>query len=447
MKQDLIKIFFLTGFKNSLNNIFNSIFNTNVLVDSMKASNDTIANYTVQGELPDEEMVTIVNGGSEFAVQDTIQVYSNDDSLGGVLTVDSVDNDGKILSVSVTTPGTGYSEGDVIFGTTFGNGSSAVFQVGTVDGNGGITSVSIVADGHDYKVDDTITIVPKKGTGAIYYVTAIENDVTTIENGVVVTRDGVVTQVQRKYGGMLYNSGSFSQVDSTLQTNNFGTDLVFLIPSENILYNQSVTLFTITYEMEKLNTINSGLLRQLNSTVTADRYKTSLLSNLPTVSTNWVTIMTRAVDNLALSIANTVQEDGQDALETNTSSASLNKTMLNSLDENYYDELLMKMAALNNYAAFMINASNGWFQFMSWQKYTPIRMFLSNELTTYINVVRTTANSITDFCSEFQYLLTLQQQGTYNVELDSIPFQNQKTSVLESCEALNVATTVLLNAL
>lgn len=433
MTQDLIKTIYISGLRNSINTIFNSVFDTTALVNSMETNNQEIAKYTIQGELPDNTKISIENGGIDFQVKDIIQLKSSDNSKDGVLKVVEINDNGEILNISVENPGQDYNVNDIIFGKTNGNGSSATFQVDNVDINGGILNVSITSEGHNYSINDIIEIVPKIGTGGAYYVNSVDEN-------------GTITSLKRKYGGMLYNSGTFSQTNETIETNNFGTGLILSIDADNIIYDKSVTLFTLTYESKKLNTENISLLHNINSSANVDEYRT-FINNLNLIAVNWKTIMKRVIDNLSLVVANTPQEDGYNRMETTTSSTSLNKIMLNVASEAYMRKYMTKLQILNDFASNISYFSDRFFQTMSWQKNSPITMFLYNELTSYINGIRDVTDSIISFCEEFKYIVVLHRQGIYNVELNSLKFQKARDNVLLNCDLFVNATSNLLNTI
>lgn len=435
MTQDLIKIIYISGFKNSINTIFNSVFNTTSLVEAMETNNEEILKYTIQGELPNDTKITIENGGEYFQVKDIIQLKSTDNSKDGVLRVVEIsNNNGEILNVTIENQGLNYNVNDIIFGVTNGNGSSASFQVDNVDTNdGGILNVSIISNGHYYSINDIIEIVPKIGTGGTYYVNSVDEN-------------GSVTSLKRKYGGLLYNSGTLSQTSETIETNNFGTGLILSIDADNIIYSSSVTLFTLTFEMKKLNTENISLLRNINSSGTLDEYRT-FVNNLNIIAINWRTIIKRGIDNLSLVVANTRQEDGYNKMQTTTSSTSLSKIMLNVASEEYMKIYMTKLQSLNDYASNISNFSDMFFQKMSWQQNSPITMFLFNEFTSYINAIRDVTDSIISFCEEFKYIVVLHRQGIYNVELNSINFQSARENVLSNCDLFVEATANLLTIL
>ena len=433
MIQDIIRIIYISGFRNSINTIFNSVFDTTSIVNSMEKSNQEIAKYTIQGELPDNTKITIENGGEDFEVNDIIQLKSIDNSKDGILKVVEINKNGEILNVSVENPGLNYNVNDIIFGITNGNGSSATFQVDNIDTNDGILNVSIISDGHNYSINDIIEIVPKIGTGGTYYVNSVDEN-------------GSVTSLKRKYGGMLYNSGTLSQIGETIETNNFGTGLILSIDDDNIIYDKSVTLFTLTFEMKKLNTENIKLLHNINSSNSVDEYRT-YLDTLNLIARNWRTIIKRAIDNLSLVVASTPQEDGYNKMQTTTSSTSLNKIMLNVASEKYMKTYMTKLQSLNDYANNIFNFSDMFFQKMSWAKNSPITMFLYNELTSYINGIRDVTDSIISFCEEFKYIVVLHKQGMYNVELNSINFQTARENVLLNCDLFVNRTANLLTTI
>ena len=433
MEQDLLYIIYSNGIRNSMNTIFNSVFDTKVLVFSIMECNKQLSNYTTQGELPQETKITIENGGTEFKVNDILYLYSLDDSKDCELKVINVNIDGEILDVAIENLGTGYNVNDTIFGISNKNGSSATFQVDSVNNNGGVLSVSIISDGHNYSIDEIITITPKIGTGAVYYVNSVDEN-------------GSITGLKRKYGGILYNSGTFSQTNDTIRTNNFGTGLILSVNSSDIIYDKSVTLFTTTYEMDNLNKENMKLLQKINgSAATITEYRT-FISNINLIAMNWYTIIKRTIDNLSLSVANSEQEDGYNKMETNTSSTSLNTIMINSLNYKYKHIYLTKLEKIKYYANKINNVSNISYERKYWGKNSPITMFLYNDLKDYVNKMRDISYSITNICVEYERIIEL-ENGIYNDEMNSILFKKLREDILIKCNAFINTTIELLNTL
>lgn len=96
--------------------------------------------------------IAIVSAGSGFTVRPTITI------TGANTTQATATANGTVVSVSITANGTGYAVGNT-FTATGGTGTSAVLTVSSVDDNGNVTAVTITTAG-DYTVLPTITDNP-----------------------------------------------------------------------------------------------------------------------------------------------------------------------------------------------------------------------------------------------------------------------------------------------
>lgn len=82
---------------------------------------------------------------------------------------------GQVLSLAITTPGSGYVAGDAIAVTT-ATGVGASARVKTVDGSGAILTVELLVAGEGYDVADTATtITSTAGTGGVVEATIAPN--------------------------------------------------------------------------------------------------------------------------------------------------------------------------------------------------------------------------------------------------------------------------------
>jgi hypothetical protein len=96
--------------------------------------------------------LTIVSAGSGFTARPTLTI------TGANTTQATAVANAKVVGVTITAAGTGYEVGNT-FTATGGTGTAAVLTVDTVDGNGNVTAVSITTVG-DYTVVPTITDNP-----------------------------------------------------------------------------------------------------------------------------------------------------------------------------------------------------------------------------------------------------------------------------------------------
>jgi len=82
-------------------------------------------------------------------------------------------NVGGVLTVTATTPGTGYTVGEqVTIAAPPSGGIQAVAEIETVDGSGAILTLKVSKPGAGYTVAPAVTDpVPTTGTGAVYLAT------------------------------------------------------------------------------------------------------------------------------------------------------------------------------------------------------------------------------------------------------------------------------------
>jgi hypothetical protein len=96
--------------------------------------------------------VSIVSAGSGFTARPTITI------TGANTTPATATANAGVVGVTITAAGTGYAAGNT-FTATGGTGTSAVLTVTTVNANGNVTGVSITTVG-DYTVVPTVTDNP-----------------------------------------------------------------------------------------------------------------------------------------------------------------------------------------------------------------------------------------------------------------------------------------------
>ena len=123
----------------------------------------TVGYTTFNGAI---DSLYIVNGGSGYQINDTIQILAGDSTA--TFTIDSV-TIGQILSFTINNSGQGYSVGDTILIGSGSNGSLVVSQISTIGGN--ITSVTAFDMGQGYSVGDTLQI--SGGNNAIIVIDSI----------------------------------------------------------------------------------------------------------------------------------------------------------------------------------------------------------------------------------------------------------------------------------
>jgi len=119
----------------------------------------TGATIGVFGVSPDETFgtgnvgtLTIVAAGTGFTARPTLTITGANTTQATALA------NGTVVSATITNAGTGYAVGNT-FTATAGTGTSAVLTITTVDGNGNVTAVSITTAG-DYTVLPTLTNNP-----------------------------------------------------------------------------------------------------------------------------------------------------------------------------------------------------------------------------------------------------------------------------------------------
>jgi hypothetical protein len=96
--------------------------------------------------------LTIVSSGSGFTARPTLTI------TGANTTPATAVANAAVVGVTITAPGTGYEVGNT-FTATGGTGTSAVLTVDDVDVNGNVTSITITTAG-DYTVVPTVTDNP-----------------------------------------------------------------------------------------------------------------------------------------------------------------------------------------------------------------------------------------------------------------------------------------------
>jgi len=96
--------------------------------------------------------LTIAASGSGLTARPTLT------STGDNTTQATAVANAKVVAATITAPGTGYAVGNT-FTATGGTGTSAVLTINTVDGNGNVTAVSITTVG-DYTAVPTLTDNP-----------------------------------------------------------------------------------------------------------------------------------------------------------------------------------------------------------------------------------------------------------------------------------------------
>ena len=125
----------------------------------------TVGYSTVNGSI---DSLYVVNGGSGYQINDTIQILAGDSTATFI--IDSVSL-GQILTATIATAGTGYTAGYVVTIST-GNGD-ATFTINTVS-TATITSAILNSAGTGYSVGDVLTI--NGGVGATYTVATVTNN-------------------------------------------------------------------------------------------------------------------------------------------------------------------------------------------------------------------------------------------------------------------------------
>jgi hypothetical protein len=433
---ELYKVFYENKIHENLNEIFVTIFKLTTLLIGIDNSNQEIDNYTVQGELPEGSMMVIENGGSDFMIGDNLFFYSSDNSCDAVLSVDDVDDNGEIINISVSTLGTDYITGDYIFGVSSEYGNSAVFEVDSVDTSGGITSLSIISSGRDYSQGEIINIIPKIGSGGVY----------TVKN---VDTNGTVTEIERVFGGIRYNHGIYNQESKNIITNNFGTGLELSIQQTDISYNQSVTLSTIAYDAANLNMSNMNLLKDILTACSAETYGSSLLNNLETISSQYMTAMIRTIDSLSLHIVCSPQEDNTKKLQTNISSSCLSDVILNTGSYIEINAFMEKRILLKNYASFLVYQTKYLYnQIKEKVKEKNIGHNFMKELEEFVNVIINIGDNIITLCVRSGQLINLIMGRGLSIVCDNTAiYQNERNSLVDTLMEFQEKTTSLVNIL
>lgn len=434
---ELYKVFYENKIYENLNEIFVTIFKLTTLLYGIDNSNQEIDNYTVQGELPEGNMVTIENGGSEFMIGDNLFFNSSDNSCGAVLSVDEVDDNGEIINISISTPGTDYIIGDYIFGVSSEYGNSVVFEVVSIDtSSGGITSLSIISSGRDYSQGEIINIIPKIGSGGIY----------TVKN---VDSNGTVTEIERIFGGIHYNHGIYNQESKNIITNNFGTGLEVSIQQADIIYNQCVTLSTIAYDAANLNNSNMSLLKDILTACSGEIYGSKLINNLETISSQYMTAMIRTIDSLTLHIVCSPQEDNAKKLQTNISSSCLSNVILNTASFIEINTFMEKRRLLKNYASFLVYQTKYIYnQIREKVKEKNIGHNFMKELEEFVDVIINIGDNIISLCIISGQLINLIMGRGLSIVCDNTSaYQNARNDIIDNLMDLQEKTTSLVNIL
>lgn len=101
--------------------------------------------------------------GKDFAVGDVVTVTTDLLSVRGVVATLKAPG---ITAVVVTTPGLGYSRGDVILADALSGGSGFSAQVSSVGSDGEVVSVEVLNAGRGYVKTPELRVVSKTGAGA-----------------------------------------------------------------------------------------------------------------------------------------------------------------------------------------------------------------------------------------------------------------------------------------
>ncbi|HTS05461.1 MAG TPA: hypothetical protein VMP68_07750 [Candidatus Eisenbacteria bacterium] len=127
-------------------------------------------------------VVTVTDGGSGYTSSPTITAYGG---VGTGATFTSTIQNGSVVSITETNPGSGYGVNDQVQLLITGGGSDNAAQLTAVLSNNTISSIVVTAGGTGYTSAPTVTISGGGGSGATATASVTSNAVTsvTVTNG------------------------------------------------------------------------------------------------------------------------------------------------------------------------------------------------------------------------------------------------------------------------
>ena len=127
-------------------------------------------------------VITITDGGSGYTSEPTITAYGG---VGTGATFTSTIQNGSVVSITETNPGSGYAVNDQVQLLITGGGSDNSAQLTAVLSNNTISSIVVTAGGTGYTSAPTVTISGGGGSGATATSAVTSNAVTsvTVTNG------------------------------------------------------------------------------------------------------------------------------------------------------------------------------------------------------------------------------------------------------------------------
>lgn len=154
----------------------------------------------------------ISNPYKTFSAGETIFTLYNDNGTTRSLTANLFK--GFINTVEVTTPGTGYSVGDVVdIESLTGTGGNIIVSSVT---SGNITSLGVIDGGAGFQVSDQMIIAGGGGVGAGGFVAAVLKDNSVHPNTYSVPISTIALEANTTIGNAVYSNLSSSNANTTL---------------------------------------------------------------------------------------------------------------------------------------------------------------------------------------------------------------------------------------
>lgn len=148
---------------------------------------------SVDGLVGEINTSSIDQAGLDYVVSDT--VYLSGGNNDSVITIDTVDGGGEVTSFTVTSGGSGYTDGVYEAINQSGSFAGSGFYVSITVYLGAVTSVSILSAGLGYDVgSDVTTTTSGSGTGLLINVDTIDPTLGTI-TGVSISNAGTMYNV------------------------------------------------------------------------------------------------------------------------------------------------------------------------------------------------------------------------------------------------------------
>lgn len=148
--------------------------------------------------------ISVTNGGKEYLIGDIISARSTNEINSGTYMVDKVSS-GSVDGVTISTAGSGYKVGEMIYADFVDRGTGFTAQISAVNVTGGITEIKVRNKGWNYRALPPISIDTESGAGAVVIPTSssigrIERVVCVNPHTTKVLNDTVTFQVKTGRG-------------------------------------------------------------------------------------------------------------------------------------------------------------------------------------------------------------------------------------------------------